>query len=335
MSRRVTFRAHAKVNPVLRVLGRRSDGYHELETVFVALDLCDLVRVERVEGPGRTIDIVTNGPFATSDIVDDEHHLAVRGAMIAREIAGSDAALRVEVRKFIPSRAGLGGGSADAAAAAAATLEVLRRREERDGDPGGSVADAIARGLAALGSDCAFFWKAQSSGAALAHGRGDAILPLDGGRARWVALVVPECACATPDVYEAVVAGEARASQGRIDAGEAQRILSAPIAEWRGAQTNDLWPAARKVVPDVARWFELVTGHGNEQYLLAGSGSSLFGVFDTESDARESLERLVARARGEELGIRLATVTRTSDKALTRAACESGTDGVGLEEVDT
>ncbi|MEC8495860.1 MAG: 4-(cytidine 5'-diphospho)-2-C-methyl-D-erythritol kinase, partial [Planctomycetota bacterium] len=83
MTGAVSVRAHAKVNPALRVLGRRADGYHELETVLVALELADVVTVREAAGGGVTVR--TTGPRASSDIVDGPDHLAARGA--ARALA--------------------------------------------------------------------------------------------------------------------------------------------------------------------------------------------------------------------------------------------------------
>ena len=106
-------RAHAKVNPALRVLGRRADGYHELETVLVALELADVVTVPRGRGRKAARSVRCARPSsirsASSDIVDGPDHLAARGAALALEVLGSSAGLEVARRSTSPSRAGLGG----------------------------------------------------------------------------------------------------------------------------------------------------------------------------------------------------------------------------------
>ena len=315
MSDRVTFRAHAKVNPILRVLGKRPDGYHELETILQALEIGDRVSVSHSGSAPRSIEVLTTGPFATRDIVDGDDHLAVRGARLAREVLGLDAALRVEVEKFVPSRAGLGGGSADAAAAAAATLALL---DGHSSDVLERHDDAVARGLAAIGSDCAFFWRARSSGAALVAGRGEKILPIVAASQRWVALVVPECVCATPDVYRALAMEFGAAVHRVSDEETARSMLERSLDGAQESQRNDLWAPARKVADELQQWDEVLERSGSDHYLLAGSGSALFSTFDSESDARASLESLLEHGHDAELDVRLATITRTSKTALTR-----------------
>ena len=173
----ITLLANAKINPTLRVLGRRGDGFHEVVTTMLALDLGDVVSASTPDVEG--VEVSMGGALASPDIPTDATNLAVRGALLGREAAGSESGLSLSVVKNIPSRAGLGGGSADAAAAARAVVVEL------------GAEDACLDGrLGALGSDCAFFQGARRTGAALALATADVREGTRaGGRARAPALV--------------------------------------------------------------------------------------------------------------------------------------------------
>jgi 4-diphosphocytidyl-2-C-methyl-D-erythritol kinase len=302
----ITLLANAKINPTLRVLGRREDGFHELVTTMLALELGDVVSVSLSDGDG--VEATVRGELASPDIPTDGSNLAVRGALLGRDAAGSAEGLSVQVIKNIPSRAGLGGGSSDAAAAARAAVVELG---EEDACLGGR--------LAALGSDCAFFQAARRTGAALALGRGEEITPLEGPRGWWIALLTPEVECSTPAVYGALAAGPAAPTPGwRLRADSAARELFGLSAlEARGALANDLEPAASAAVPGLQPWFALLEAESAAHFRLAGSGSSFFGLFDDEPSAREALRRIEAGAAAQGLGIRLSLVTRPAGSALT------------------
>lgn len=313
MRRTATICAHAKVNPLLRVLGKRHDGFHELETVLLALDLSDRITVTLTGGAAGSVTVETTGPFATADIADDEDHLAVRGARVALECAGMDRALHVAVEKNIPSRAGLGGGSADAAAAAAGVLAL----SAASGHPiVPDLEERVAFGLGGVGSDCAFFYVARDTGAGAASGRGETVLPLRTGTPRDVVLVTPECVCSTPDVFQALGRTPGHLSSSTLDAVEAVDRLGGSTVELQRWMANDLEPAARRAVPDLERWFTLLDGLGLGHMRLAGSGSSFFGVFDGGGAAAEAHSAILRAAAAAGLAHRLCIHTRTSPKAL-------------------
>lgn len=308
--------APAKLNPWLEVLGRRADGYHELETVMVALDLADGVAA-RAGGSG-TVELRLVGPAASADVPCDGRNLAWRGAAIALELArgeglgGPELGLELVLDKHVPSQAGLGGASSDAAAAllagAAALGLDLGPREAPS--PSGRRARAA---LAALGSDCAFFLEA-ASGAALCTGRGERVTPLLGPEPPWcVALIVPAVACPTGAVYAALVPPGAAArrpppslSGGRLPgAGE---FGDRPLF-------NRLEAAALRAVPELGPWRDLLEGAAPGSFHLSGSGSSFFALLPDVAAARALLERVLATARGQSLPVRGAWVARTVDAA--------------------
>ncbi len=151
-SNTVELQARAKLNPFLRVLGRRDDGYHELETLILPVSLADGVRVHAYADPSmfRTLSLsldVTGEPHLTRGVPVDETNLAMRAAAALAEAVGPRGFAEIMLEKRIPHAAGLGGGSADAAAvlraldglwgAALDVGELWRdRRARRVGRPG-------------------------------------------------------------------------------------------------------------------------------------------------------------------------------------------------------
>src|SRR6202162_5425539 len=186
-ARRLVLRTSAKVNLALDVLGRRSDGYHELSTVLQAVDLFDRLTVETA----ATITLETSD----ATLPTDDGNLVVRSARLWRDTAGIEAGARIVLDKRIPVAAGLGGGSSDAAATlwGLNRLWGLRWRRER--------LMALAVGI---GMDVPFFL---GPGRALGTGRGEVLKPVPtlGGYA--MVLVNPGIQLSTQEVYGRVPEG--------------------------------------------------------------------------------------------------------------------------------
>ncbi|HEU0113366.1 MAG TPA: 4-(cytidine 5'-diphospho)-2-C-methyl-D-erythritol kinase [Thermomicrobiales bacterium] len=153
----VRIAAPAKLNLGLEIVGRRPDGYHNLVTIFQAIDLCDALTLAPAAGDAIRADLPG---------LADERNLAVRALERIRETAGTSAGASLHIRKRIPIAAGLGGASSDAAAALLAGRAFWRSPA--------SDADLAALALA-LGSDVPFFLR---GGTALADGRGEQLTPL-------------------------------------------------------------------------------------------------------------------------------------------------------------
>lgn len=266
--------APGKVNLRLEVLGERPDGYHEIRASTLAVDLCDALEV-RPRSMG-TVRLAIAGAQASADVPADGSNLASRGAQAALEegrrigAIGRDAGVDIALEKRIPSRAGLGGGSSDAVAAFVATEAAL----------GFDVGSEIRlRALAAIGSDCAFFAAARSTGFALCAGRGERVAarpyPTPG---IWIGIVTPDIECATAAVYRNVAGGP------------------------RSGSGNDLEAAAIRAFPELGRWRGMLDGLG--AWMLSGSGSSFFGLFDTAPEAEAAVEAVREAARAERLDLR-------------------------------
>jgi 4-diphosphocytidyl-2-C-methyl-D-erythritol kinase len=289
--------APAKVNLWLDVLGRRDDGYHEIDTGLLALDLAD--ELEARVRPERGVALDVRGPFAADDVPRDERNLAWRAAQSFLDALGETRGMELRLVKNVPSQAGLGGGSADAAAALCACEAALGRR----------LAEERARALlASLGSDCVFFRGAAATGFARCTGRGELVEPLaPPPPGWWIAVIVPNVGAPTASVYGALPRGlRMNAPPSTVRAG----LFDPSVRVARGALSNGLEQAALSAVPELARWRELLDENGAGHFRLSGSGSSSFGLFRDPQEADHCLSALARAARARGLLPRARWVTR-------------------------
>ena len=283
----VRVRAHAKVNLDLRVLGRRADGYHEIRTLFQTLALHDTLVVSRGAGALRITSNDPGVPAGPSNLVWKAARLVWR----ASGRAGAPRGLTVHIVKRIPMQAGLGGGSSDAAAALQA-LNRLWRAKLSAGD--------LATLAATLGSDVPFFLL---GGTALGVGRGELVYPLPALPPRPVVVARPADGVSTAEAYAWLSA--------RGAAGAARpRRLRVPWPPYEVSVRNDFEPAVFPRRPGAARLYRMLLRAGARPAMLSGSGSAVFGLFETEREARRAAglvreagadvweTRLAARPRG-------------------------------------
>lgn len=310
----VVVRSPAKINLGLAVLGRRADGYHELDTTLLALDRYDQVELRRV--PGEAVRLTLAGTEASQDVPADASNLAVRGALPVLELArargrlapGETVELRLE--KSIPSRAGLGGGSSNAAAACFGAARLLGI------DPG---EESLVASLARVGSDCPFFLAARASGLARCTGRGERVEPLALPESeRAFVVLTPDVTCSTPEVFAAWRAGkdDAPAAPGSIEQPTEQPtidprvVFHAPLEEARAALRNDLEAAALRSHPGLEVLRTRLEGLEGAPFRLSGSGSSFFGLFEDSRAAEAFLEGLELAGKARDHGLRAAFVAR-------------------------
>lgn len=286
--RRARVPAPAKVNLLLRILHRRADGFHELETVFQAVSLADEVEVE-LGGDGIRLEV--DGP----DLGPPGDNLAVRAARAFRASAEMEEGVRVLLRKRIPAGAGLGGGSSDAAA-------VLRALDALAGPrPPGELLELGAE----LGSDVPFFLG--PSPLAAATGRGEKLRAWEPLPATWLVLVMPPVHVATGEAYGALA--RLRAEEGADQPGRAPTSRGAPgpgahqtprlppparswstVLGWCGNDFEDVVP---RLHPPVARALEALGEAGGRGVLLSGSGAACLGFFPGgEAGARDAAASL-------------------------------------------
>ncbi len=272
-------RAPAKVNLRLKILPRRPDGFHPLQTIFCRLDLADRVRVRLRPEPGVWIRVTGSERVPTGD-----ENLAARAAAAAIAHAGGGMGAEVELEKVIPVGAGLGGGSSDAAA----VLRLLSQAMEPALAP-----DAVLRLAEQLGSDVPFF--AADVPIAVASGRGeelDASVP-SALSPRPMLLLIPDFRISTAEAYrwwdDDHTQAEDVSSLADVESG---------LSDWNALTTlaeNDFEPVIYARKPALATLRQALDATQPEIALLSGSGSSLFAVFGSDERRNDA-----ARALGDE-----------------------------------
>lgn len=270
----------AKVNLHLAVGERRPDGFHDLVTVFQAIDLVDRLSVA-VAGEG--VELRVDG----ADVGPTEQNLCVRAARAFVRETGGPSGVRMHLLKGIPAGAGLGGGSSDAAFVLR-SLNALAHRPL----PKGRLAELGA----ALGSDVPFFLG--SSALAVGRGRGDRLEPLDPLPAAALVVVTPPVHVDTGEAYRALDAR--REASGEPPTGP---VLEGGPSSWSDVARlarNDFQDVVAAQHAPVADAIAALRERGARPTLLSGSGAAVFGVLETWAQAvraaREITEALGCRA---------------------------------------
>ncbi|SNR41238.1 4-(cytidine 5'-diphospho)-2-C-methyl-D-erythritol kinase [Blastococcus mobilis] len=275
----VLARAPAKVNVHLAVGPLRSDGFHELRTVYLAVSLFDTVTVRHGEGLELSVTGEGAGAGRGADRVPtDRRNLVWRAAELLAAAAGITADATIEIAKSIPAAAGLAGGSADAAAALVA-LDALWRT-------GAGREDLVAL-AAQLGSDVPF---SLLGGVALGTGRGEQLTPvLSRTRRHWVLGIAGE-GLSTPDVYGELdrLRAAGKVPDGRVLAA-AEPVVAAlrggPTASLAASLSNDLQAPALALRPELARALRAATEAGAAAALVSGSGPTVAALAEDEQQA--------------------------------------------------
>lgn len=248
----------AKINLGLNILSKRDDGYHEIETCMVPIPLVDVLEVTHAEEfefiqSGRTI----SGESGTN-LCEKAFELVKSKFAIGP--------VRIHLRKQIPIGAGLGGGSADATYTLLALNELFSLELSTD---------ALRKYAAQLGSDCPFFVE---TGPQLAKGRGELLeefklnLPT-----LYLVLLNPGIHVSTQEAYAGV-------HPNSVDIPIA-KILEQPVTTWQGALVNDFESSVFERHSMIGELKQDLLDSGACYAAMSGSGSSIFGLFEKESDA--------------------------------------------------
>ncbi len=299
---RVTaIQAQAKLNLGLRVVGRRADGYHLLESLFVPLDLADDVtlRIDPAR-PARVRFQLRKGP---PNLEADERNLAARAAQNFLAAANLAADIRIELTKRIPVGAGMGGGSSDAGA-------VLRGLAA--GHPGAVSPDRLAELAVALGADVPYFLDPRP---AWVHGIGEAIEPIPGFPALPVIVATPRPPLDTAAVFrawdhrqpvDAAAESTALTPEGPGRSMPSPRTTANGIGSPEGRElevwwrrllaedllANDLESIAAGLHAGIARLRSEIERSGAQAVGMSGSGPTVFGVFGAAEEARAAAARI-------------------------------------------
>lgn len=250
--------APAKLNLFLEILGRRPDGYHEVETLMVAVDLHDTLTF--ADDPSGRITLHCDDPTMPTGL----DNLVVKAAERLKGASGCDRGATIGLRKAIPAQAGLAGGSSDAAA----TLVALDRLWDLRTPP--ERLDALA---GEIGSDVAFFRQAP---AAVCRGRGERVEPVPLAGPLHFVLVCPHVGLSTAEVYRHLTPPERPRPIGPV---VEALVNGRPDALGRGL-FNRLQPTAETLAPALSRVGDALAGLGPslDGHLMSGSGSAYFGL---------------------------------------------------------
>lgn len=265
---RLQIKAPAKLNLFLHVVGRRTDGMHLLESVFVLIDLMDDIALELNESGAVT---------RSGDIVGDvRQDLCVRAALALQKASGTHLGCRIDVVKRIPAGAGMGGGSSDCAA----VLIGLNRLWKLDWPQ-----EKLLSLGQSLGADVPFFIFGTN---AFAKGTGEKLQAVEVPES-WATVFMPSTPTSTAQIFQDPAL--TRDSQSlKIP------LLSQQLREqWPDLPgCNDLQPVAVRINPEIDKALKALGSDAR----MTGSGSAVFALFLNEEDARKALTRLPIGMRG-------------------------------------
>ncbi|MET3615205.1 4-diphosphocytidyl-2-C-methyl-D-erythritol kinase [Rhizobium aquaticum] len=272
--------APAKINLALHVTGQRDDGYHLLETVVTFSDAGDVVTVEAAPEDAFSM----SGRFSqglSREAGGSDGNLVLRARDVLREALSEEGMsappVAIHLEKNLPVASGIGGGSADAAA----TLRALLRHWHAT--PAASTLDRLAL---KLGADIPMCMVGKPL---MASGVGENIALLPAMPSFHCIIANPLQPVSTPQVFQRLTEKN-NAPMGPLPA----LSSAAGWLSWLGSLRNDLEPPARLVQSRIAELSGLMKDTGAALVRMSGSGASCFALYETEAQARESLERLTA-----------------------------------------
>lgn len=272
MTPSISFKTPAKVNFGLHILGKREDGFHELETLFQMVNWCDEIKIECLS---RGLELVCNQP----DIPTDKGNLVIKAAHILQtRYPERCKGARIHLNKNIPHGAGLGGGSGNAAGVLLGLNFLWGLKLKRE--------DLISV-ASELGSDVPFFL---FSPCAIGRGRGEILEPVKNSIRFYVLMVYPGFAVPTASVY-----GNLKLKLTKRENNISilkNFLLQSEFAQLGATWSNDLELFVFKEYPGLSGIKKEMLALGAKGALLSGSGSTVFGIFDNPETANSAHARL-------------------------------------------
>lgn len=257
-------RGYAKINLTLDVLGKRTDGYHDLVSIMQTVDLYDTLTFSSLD---RGIELTSD----CSLLPNDERNLAYKAALLLLQRTGFAGGVRIELKKRIPLMAGLAGGSTDAAA----VLRGLNRLWNL-----GLKYEELWEAACELGSDVPF---CLNGGTCLAEGRGEILTPLKLKQPVWLLLLKPEIAVSTKNVYQAL-------DLKKIQKRPKQEIMQQALAKGDVSLialnlVNVLESVTLAAYPELKGYKEELRALGSNGVLMSGSGPTIFALAESREQA--------------------------------------------------
>lgn len=255
---------------MLRIFGRRPDGYHEVATLLQSISLCDELTFDLRDD--EEISLTCDNP----QIPLDDSNLIVRAA---KALQPNDCGVNISLAKRIPAKGGLGGGSSNAAVTLLALNHLWRKQLD--------TTDLLTI-AGKLGADVPFFLM---GGCAEGKGTGTNLRFVDNVQQKALIVVTPNATISTATAYESL-------NRGSLTTSESASILSSSFAEAVSGDSgqwslqNDFEVAIFEIEPEIRRAKVALLDAGARGALLAGSGSSVFGIFDDEAARNRALDGL-------------------------------------------
>lgn len=266
----IELEARAKINLALDVLGERDDGYHEVDMIMQEIELHDTITIE--QGRGGFV-LVCDDPTLRLD----ETNLVYKAWELMRAHCDGDDSVIVEIEKRIPIAAGLAGGSTDAAATIVGLNRLWNLMLEDE-----TLMDIAKQ----IGSDVPFFIK---GGTVRATGRGEIISLIEGVEPHWVVLINPGQTISTRYVYDHIL------PNGEIDIEALTELLVVNSPKAYHLMRNHLETVSFEVLPILRSIIDEVRHTGAMVAMMSGSGPTVFGIYDTEEEARAACQHLSGR----------------------------------------
>ena len=272
MTPSISFKTPAKVNLGLHILGKREDGFHELETLFQMVNWCDEIKIECLS---RGLELICNQP----DIPTDKGNLVIKAAHILQtRYPGRCKGARIHLNKNIPHGAGLGGGSGNAAGVLLGLNFLWNLKLKRE--------DLISV-ASELGSDVPFFLFSPCS---IGRGRGEILEPVKNSIRFYVLMVYPGFAVPTASVYKNL---KLKLTKRENNISILKNfLLQSEFVRLGATWSNDLELFVFKEYPGLSGIKKEMLALGAKGALLSGSGSTVFGIFDNPETANSAHARL-------------------------------------------
>ncbi|MDQ2752428.1 MAG: 4-(cytidine 5'-diphospho)-2-C-methyl-D-erythritol kinase [Bacteroidota bacterium] len=267
---------NCKINLGLHILGKRRDGYHNLETVFYPLPIYDALEILPLSSQINHPNISLSGLPVSGDA---SSNLCLKAWHLVKKDFPQIPAVNIHLHKAIPMGAGLGGGSADGAFALMMLNDIFQLHLS---------AEALSRHALALGSDCPFFIYNQPS---FATGRGEAVQPVAHHlKGYYFYIVNPNIHISTKEAFAQL--------QHQTHTTPLQNIIEKPIENWKEKLVNDFEEGIVHQHPIIGKIKQQLYNHGAIYAAMSGSGSTVFGIFASNPSSASFpylfFERIVA-----------------------------------------
>src|SRR2546421_4050225 len=273
MDSTLTLPAFAKINLTLRVLGKRADGYHDLDTIFQTVSLHDTIEMSTLDQP-RLILSCSDRSLSLG-----EGNLVIRAATALQDWRASNKGARIHLQKRIPTQAGLGGGSSDAAVTLLGLTSLWELSPTKE--------DLLAI-ASQLGADVPLFL---FGGTNRGTGIGEKVEPLADWAETSLLIVKPNANVNTSDAYKGL-------DERSLTTYNSKTILSTSVAKQVfdradfASLTNDFEVVAFDLAPEIRRAKAALLKAGANAASLAGSGSEVWGIFDSEDAQRRAIQAI-------------------------------------------